>query len=160
MGVEDASIAVPEGATAVIRGTHEWWHARGSARYVIANDWLRRQFSPQPFQVVLQTWHGSMLKRIGLDRPNLLAAKLRAIAAEQAKWDALLSQNRHSTEILRSAYAWDKEMFEEGYPRNDRSAAPTGAGSANSSHRSGPDRGALRPDLAGEPDRHGHLLEP
>ena len=118
-GVVDASIPTPEGSIKVVNGTREWWEARAVCRYVVANDWLRRTFVPRPYQVVLQTWHGSMLKRIGLDRPSVPEAKQRVIRAEQAKWDALLSQNHHSTSILESAYAWDREMFEEGYPRND-----------------------------------------
>ncbi|MCW5954649.1 MAG: CDP-glycerol glycerophosphotransferase family protein, partial [Propionibacteriaceae bacterium] len=38
---------------------------------------------------------------------------------EKSKWDILLSQNEHSTAILRSAYDWDKPIWTEGYPRND-----------------------------------------
>jgi CDP-glycerol glycerophosphotransferase (TagB/SpsB family) len=125
-GVDDASIPVPEGSIPVIRGTREWWEARATSRYVVANDWLRRQFRPQPFQVVLQTWHGSMLKRIGLDRPNVPPAKQRVILRERSKWDLLLSQNHHSTEILASAYAWDRPIMEEGYPRDDPLSTRTG----------------------------------
>jgi len=118
-GVVDASVPVPEGAITVVRGTREWWHARATSRYVVANDWLRRTFSPQPFQVVLQTWHGSMLKRIGLDRSGQPRSKIETIRLEQAKWDVLLSQNHHSSVILESAYDWHRTLFEEGYPRND-----------------------------------------
>ena len=126
-GIDDASIPTPEGAVPVVRGTREWWESRATSRYVVANDWLRRQFRPQPFQVVLQTWHGSMLKRIGLDRPNLPAAKQRVILSERSKWDLLLSQNSHSTEILRSAYAWERPIMEEGYPRDDALSTSDGA---------------------------------
>jgi len=126
-GIDDASIPTPEGSVAVIRGTREWWEARATSRYVVANDWLRRQFRPQPFQVVLQTWHGSMLKRIGLDRPNLPAAKRRVILSERSKWDLLLSQNGHSSKILASAYAWDRPIMEEGYPRDDALSLSDGA---------------------------------
>ena len=126
-GIDDASIPTPPGSVPVIRGTREWWEARATSRYVVANDWLRRQFQPQPFQVVLQTWHGSMLKRIGLDRPNLPRSKQQVILRERAKWDLLLSQNGHSTEILRSAYAWDRPIMEEGYPRNDGLSTGDGA---------------------------------
>ena len=118
-GVVDASVPVPLGAIAVVRGTAEWWHARATSRYVVANDWLRRTFAPQPFQVVLQTWHGSMLKRIGLDRSGQPMSKIETIRREQAKWDVLLSQNHHSSVILESAYDWHRTLFEEGYPRND-----------------------------------------
>ena len=126
-GIDDASIPTPAGAVPVVRGTREWWESRATSRYVVANDWLRRQFRPQPFQVVLQTWHGSMLKRIGLDRPNLPAVKQRVILSERSKWDLLLSQNSHSTEILRSAYAWERPIMEEGYPRDDALSTADGA---------------------------------
>lgn len=118
-GVVDSSIPVPPGAVPVVQGTREWFEAKGTARYVIINDWLRRKFKRQPFQVVLQTWHGSMLKRIGLDRPNVAASTRRAVEIEKAKWDVLLSQNAHSSEIFSTAYEWDGILFEEGYPRND-----------------------------------------
>lgn len=43
----------------------------------------------------------------------------RSLLGERAKWDILLSQNRHSTEIFKTAYSWTKDIWEEGYPRND-----------------------------------------
>lgn len=126
-GVVDASVPVPSGAVAVIAGTKEWWQARGSSRYVIINDWIRGRFVRQPFQIVLQTWHGSMFKRIGLDRPNPPASTRKALETEKAKWSALVSQNRHSSEIFATAYAWDGVLFEEGYPRNDAMSTSNGA---------------------------------
>ncbi|WP_130011843.1 CDP-glycerol glycerophosphotransferase family protein [Serinicoccus sediminis] len=118
-GVTDLSVPVPEGAVPVVEGTQAWFDARARSRYVIANDWLRSRFVPQPFQTVLQTWHGSMFKRIGLDRPTAGASTRAALVVERDKWDILLSQNHHSTEIFRSAYAWEGTFYEEGYPRND-----------------------------------------
>ena len=118
-GVLDRSVAVPEGAIPVLKGTREWWEARFTSRYVIANEWLRQKFKHQPFQIVLQTWHGSMFKRIGLDRPNFSPDEQHFLALERVKWDVLLAQNEHSEHIFRSAYAWDKPIWTEGYPRND-----------------------------------------
>ena len=125
-GVLDLSVAVPEGAIPVLKGTREWWEARSTCRYVIVNEWIRQKFKHQPFQVVLQTWHGSMFKRIGLDRPNFSKDEQLFLSLERGKWDILLSQNTHSTEIFRSAYSWDKPIWEEGYPRNDAMSASTG----------------------------------
>lgn len=125
-GVADISVPVPDGAVPVVEGTQAWFDARARSRYVIANDWLRPRFTRQPFQTVLQTWHGSMFKRIGLDRPNVGASTRSSLENERAKWDILLSQNAHSTEILRSAYGWSGTFYEEGYPRND--ALVTGSG--------------------------------
>ena len=81
-GVVDASVPVPEGSTAVIQGSKEWWEARATSRWVIANDWLRTRYVRQPFQLVLQTWHGSMFKRIGLDRPHVPRDKRKGLLAE------------------------------------------------------------------------------
>lgn len=118
-GVLDRSVAVPEGSIPVLKGTREWWEARSTCRYVIINEWIRQKFKHQPFQVVLQTWHGSMFKRIGADRPNFTRDSQLWLDLEKGKWDILLSQNEHSTAILRSAYDWDKPIWTEGYPRND-----------------------------------------
>lgn len=125
-GVLDLSVAVPEGAIPVLKGTHEWWRARSTCRYVIVNEWIRQKFKHQPFQVVLQTWHGSMFKRIGLDRPNFSKDEQKFLSLERVKWDILLSQNAHSTDIFRSAYAWEKPIWEEGYPRNDAMSTDSG----------------------------------
>ena len=150
-GVTDSSVPVPPGAITVVRGTQEWWHARATSRYVVANDWLRRTFSPQPFQVVLQTWHGSMLKRIGLDRSGQPRSKIDTIRREQAKWDVLLSQNHHSSVILESAYDWHRALFEEGYPRND----PLTPGSPYAG-----DGAAIRAQLGIRPDQTAILYAP
>jgi CDP-glycerol glycerophosphotransferase (TagB/SpsB family) len=118
-GVYDYSIPVPEGSIPVLKGSDEWWELRARCRYVVINEWIRQKFQHRPHQMVLQTWHGSMFKRIGRDRPNFDYASRRWLDLEKAKWDVLLSQNPHSTAIFRSAYAWDKPIWEEGYPRND-----------------------------------------
>lgn len=118
-GVVDRSVWTPEGATPVVEGSQAWWRARVYSRYVVANDWLRAKFVHQPGQVVLQTWHGSMLKRIGLDRPSVSRSTRTALMTERNKWDLLVSQNRHSTDIFATAYDWHDGIVEEGYPRND-----------------------------------------
>ncbi|HOC12372.1 MAG TPA: CDP-glycerol glycerophosphotransferase family protein [Propionicimonas sp.] len=124
--VLDYSVAVPEGAIPVLKGTLQWWDVRSTCRYIITNEWIRQKFKHQPFQVVLQTWHGSMFKRIGLDRPNFSKDEQTFLAYERVKWDVLLSQNAHSTAIFRSAYAWDGPIWEEGYPRNDDMSTKSG----------------------------------
>ncbi|RIK16438.1 MAG: hypothetical protein DCC50_04970 [Acidobacteria bacterium] len=118
-GVTDLSVPVPEGAQPVVAGTQAWFDARARSRYVVVNDWLGRRFVPQPHQTVLQTWHGSMYKRIGLDRQDVRASTREAMQTERAKWDVLLSQNPESTRVFGSAYGWDGQVYEEGYPRND-----------------------------------------
>lgn len=127
--VVDLSVAVPEGAVAVVEGSPEWWRARAAARLLVVNDWLRRRFSRKPGQKVLQTWHGTPLKRLALHRPGFDPRRMAAVVKESRRWDVLLAQNTYSERILRRAYAFfGRPIWVEGYPRND--ALVTGDASA------------------------------
>lgn len=118
--VVDLSVAVPEGAIAVVEGSPEWWRARAAARLLVVNDWLRRRFARKPGQKVLQTWHGTPLKRLALHRPGFDPRRMAAVVKESRRWDVLLAQNVYSERILRKAYAFfGRPIWVEGYPRND-----------------------------------------
>jgi len=118
--VVDRSVAVPDGAIAVVEGSPEWWRARAAARLLIVNDWLRRRFVRKPGQKVLQTWHGTPLKRLALNRPGFDPRRMAAVVKESRRWDVLLAQNAYSERILKKAYAFfGKPIWTDGYPRND-----------------------------------------
>lgn len=113
---------VPEGATPLLIGGRDWFAARRQCRALIVNDWLRFGFKPGRGQVVLQTWHGTMLKHLALGRPGVGLRTRLAIRRESRRWGLLLSQNLHSTEQFRSSYAYKGDVIESGYPRDDRMA--------------------------------------
>ena len=118
--VTDLSVEVPEGAVAVVEGSPEWWRARAAARMLIVNDWLRRRFVRKPGQRVLQTWHGTPLKRLALHRPGFDPRRMAAVVKESRRWDALLAQNVYAARVLKKAYAFfGKPIWTDGYPRND-----------------------------------------
>jgi CDP-glycerol glycerophosphotransferase len=105
----------------------EWYEALARSRYVVTNAHLPAWFRRRDGQRVLQTWHGTPLKRIGFDIeevqfPN--AGYLDKVAQEVHNWSYLLSPNRFSTPILRRAFHYDGEILESGYPRNDALCAP------------------------------------
>ncbi len=113
---------VPEGAVPLLVGGREWFAARRAARLLVVNDWLRYGFRRRRGQTVLQTWHGTMLKRLALGRPDVGLRTRLAIRRESRRWSLMLSQNPHSTEQFRSSYAFRGEILETGYPRDDRLA--------------------------------------
>jgi CDP-glycerol glycerophosphotransferase (TagB/SpsB family) len=117
--VADASVEVPAGAIAVIEGTAAWWEARASARLIVLNDWLRKRYRRVAGRAVLQTWHGTPLKRIALDRDRVRPRTALATYREKSRWDIMLAQNEFSSRIFRSAYAMRKPIWLEGYPRDD-----------------------------------------
>ena len=127
--VVDLSVAVPDGAIPVVEGSPEWWRARGAARLLVVNDWLRRRFARRKGQVVLQTWHGTPLKRLALHRPGFDPRRMAAVVRESRRWNILLAQNPYAARILGKAYAFlTRPIWVEGYPRND--VLTTGDGAA------------------------------
>lgn len=118
--VADLSVPVPEGAIAVVEGSPEWWRARADVRLLVVNDWMRRRFSRKPGQKVIQTWHGTPLKRLALHRRGFDPRRMAAVVKESRRWDVLLAQNLYSARILKKAYAFfGRPIWVEGYPRND-----------------------------------------
>ncbi|MFJ6679139.1 CDP-glycerol glycerophosphotransferase family protein [Microbacterium sp. NPDC091382] len=118
--VADLSVEVPAGAVPVVEGSPEWWRVRGAVRLLVVNDWLRRRFVRRPGQRVLQTWHGTPLKRLALQRPGFDPRRILAVVRESRRWDVLLAQNPYAAGILAKAYAFGRRpIWVEGYPRND-----------------------------------------
>ena len=94
----------------------------------MGNDWLRRRYSPRPGQVVLQTWHGTPLKRLALHRPGFDPRRMAAVVRESRRWNVLLAQNPYAARILGKAYAFLlRPVWVEGYPRNDVLVSGDGA---------------------------------
>ena len=95
--------------------------ALAESKFVITNCWVPDRFERHPEQILVQTWHGTPLKLLGLDRPGSRekASRVAKIEREANDWSLLLSQNPHSTEVFRQAYAYAGEIIESGYPRND-----------------------------------------
>ncbi len=125
--VADGSVAIPEGAVRIVEGSAEWWRVRAEARVYVINDWLRWTHRPRRHQHVLQTWHGTMLKRLALDRPDVTPRRRFATVRQSRRWNALLAQNHYSASIFRTSYAFRGPIWETGYPRNDAFADPARA---------------------------------
>lgn len=76
--------------------------------------------------IYIQTWHGTPLKKLGLDmnfinmggHKNIEEYKS-TFKQNSSRWDYLISQNDYSNEIFKSAFAFNKKILNIGYPRND-----------------------------------------
>lgn len=117
--VVDLSVAVPDGAVAVVEGSPQWWRARGAARLLVVDDWLRRRFVRSRGQVVLQTWHGSPPRRLGLRLPGWSTRRAVAVVRESLRWNVLLAQSPYAARSLSRGYAFNRAVWIEGGPRND-----------------------------------------
>ena len=119
--VADLSVEIPEGAEPLIIKSDAWWQALTNSRYLVTNCWLPGKFQRPEHQRVLQTWHGTPLKLLGFDRIGTKRGDeyRRKTLAEVAQWQQLISQNPYSSKIFQSAYGFEGQLLEIGYPRND-----------------------------------------
>ena len=76
--------------------------------------------------IYIQTWHGTPLKKLGLDMEfvnmsgyNNIEEYRRIFKENSSRWDYLISQNSYSSNIFRHAFNFNKDILEIGYPRND-----------------------------------------
>jgi len=117
--VADYSVEVPDDAVPLLRYTERWWTELARARYVVTNCWLVNGAIPRPYQTVLQTWHGTPYKRLGMDRLTGQPGSADRLRHSSSVWDLMISQNPFSSERFRSAYLFANQMLEIGYPRDD-----------------------------------------
>jgi CDP-glycerol glycerophosphotransferase len=125
--VRDQQVALPPDARAVAVNSGEWYEALATSRFVVANSHQSPWFRRREGQVLVQTWHGTPLKRIAHDIEAVQFADsryLEKVAEESPNWSFLISPNSFSTPILRRAFRLTGELLESGYPRNDLLRAP------------------------------------
>lgn len=115
--------------TLVKRGSEKYYEVMASAKYRITNSTNPPVVPVRKGQTYIQTWHGTPLKRLGLDivRDGNAAQSLKEIHAlyrrEAGQFDYLLSPSAYTTEKLATAFGLSREererkIVETGYPRN------------------------------------------
>ncbi|MDA8372217.1 MAG: CDP-glycerol glycerophosphotransferase family protein [Nocardiopsaceae bacterium] len=125
--VKDGQVNLPDDLARVRHNGRDFYEALARSRYLVTNSRQPAWFTRRPDQVVVQTWHGSMLKRIGFDIENIRGKSRdyhEKLAWETQQWDYLVSPSPWATPILRRAFRFDGEILETGYPRNDIFFAP------------------------------------
>jgi CDP-glycerol glycerophosphotransferase len=113
-------------AKKVKKGSAAYYEAYSKAKFWVTNARLPQYLNKKDNQEYIQTWHGTPLKRLGNDMkvvrmPGTTTARYKKnFYNETTRWDHLVSPNRYSTEIFKSAFWMNEErVWEIGYPRND-----------------------------------------
>ncbi|GAA2981892.1 bifunctional glycosyltransferase/CDP-glycerol:glycerophosphate glycerophosphotransferase [Streptomyces fulvorobeus] len=125
--VRDEQVRVPAGVRPVALHSAEWHEALARSRFIVSNTHLPEWFERAEGQFVVQTWHGTPLKRIGRDlagTPSADAAYMASMPRRAAQWSVLVSPSTFSTPVLRRAFGHTGAVIECGYPRNDLLYAP------------------------------------
>jgi CDP-glycerol glycerophosphotransferase len=116
--------AFPDSVRTVTYGSPEGREAVEAADLLIANSHTEFEWTKRAGTTYLQTWHGTPLKRIHWDVLWAPEGRLERLQRDVDRWDRLISPNRASTDILRGAFHYDRELLETGYPRNDVLSRP------------------------------------
>ena len=95
-----------------------YYKALARAKYWVLNSNTRKFLKPRKEQVYIQTWHGTPLKKIGLDVPGSDFD----YGEEGKKFSYMISPSKYCSEKLVSAFGLQGRediVLETGYPRND-----------------------------------------
>ncbi|MDL2211455.1 CDP-glycerol glycerophosphotransferase family protein [Erysipelotrichaceae bacterium OttesenSCG-928-M19] len=111
---------IPGNPKVVERGSQEYYQLLAQAKYLINNtNFLNIFFRKESF--FLQTWHGTPLKTLHYDRKNIEPARREkgTFYLKSREWSALLAANEYSASKFKSAFRYEGEILEYGYPAND-----------------------------------------
>lgn len=126
--VNDKNVYIPKGKVATYQSISYFFHLMRS-KYWIINCKLPEYVYKKKQQIYIQTWHGTPLKRLGMDivdseRRDRSGKNMKSIG-ESYKIDAkrynyMISPNPFSSKVFQSAFGVKKDkLVEMGYPRND-----------------------------------------
>jgi CDP-glycerol glycerophosphotransferase len=118
----DKNRKIPGNAKVVKRFSLAYYYYFAVSKYWINNMRQPLHLVKREGNVFLETWHGTPLKKLVFDMKDVYSANpryKRDFYLQSRAWDYLLSPNGYSSEVFRSAFKFDKEMLEYGYPRND-----------------------------------------
>ncbi len=125
--VHDHSVVVPEGGIPVVVNSRQWFELVSSVKYYVDNMYQPEYLRKQPGQVLVETFHGYPFKQMGHPHWRNLGfsqAKIDSYDARAREWDYLVSPARYATPLLTRDFAYDGEVLEIGYPRNDVLSSP------------------------------------
>lgn len=124
--LEDTKVSIPGNGKKLQRKSIAYFFLFSKAGFWVSDTRMPLYLIKRKATVYIQTWHGTPLKKLALDLTQVsmegeadLEQYKRLFVENSKTWDYLVSQNSYSTDIFRRAFAFDKEILEIGYPRND-----------------------------------------
>lgn len=108
----------------------EYFKYYAEAKYWVTNWRISNYIAKKKEQIMIQTWHGTPLKKIGIDSAiegnPLYAQKTlhKLYLKDSGNYDYLISPSAFCTRVFTTAFGLDKLqkqniLIETGYPRND-----------------------------------------
>lgn len=124
--LENPSITLPGHIKTVRMSRMKFYYVLAVAGTIISDTRFPNHIRKRKEAKYLQTWHGTPLKKLALDMTSyhMAGEETKETYQEEFKknsatWDYLISQNEFSSRIFRRAFAFQGDILEIGYPRND-----------------------------------------
>jgi len=111
-----------ENTKRIKRLSPSYYYYLAKAKYWINNQNLPTYIQKRPQTTYLQTWHGTPLKKMLHDIDNVMGRSddyVERVSQAVQTWDYLISPSAYATEAFKSAFQYDGDILEIGYPRND-----------------------------------------
>ncbi|WP_409302922.1 CDP-glycerol glycerophosphotransferase family protein [Peribacillus sp. SCS-155] len=100
----------------------QYYYYLAKAGYWVNNQNFPTYLDKRKETTYIQTWHGTPLKKMLFDIENIQGRDegyLERVHQATKTWDYLISPSPYATNAFRSAFRYDGEILEVGYPRND-----------------------------------------
>jgi CDP-glycerol glycerophosphotransferase len=124
--LNDVGVSIPGNCIKVKRLRLRHLIYAATAKVWIMDSRQTDEFVKRKGTIFIQTWHGTPLKRLALDMKVMniggdtnLSRYKTVFHKHTRTWDYLISQNSYSTEKFKSAFSFQRDIWELGYPRND-----------------------------------------
>lgn len=121
--VNDKNLEIEGNCKKVKRFSLAYYYYMTRSKFWVNNMRQPHSLPKRKSQIMLETWHGTPLKKLVFDMDDVHSANphYKEIVYKQTRgWDYLLSDNPFSTEKFQSCFRYDKEkILELGYPAND-----------------------------------------
>jgi CDP-glycerol glycerophosphotransferase len=118
----ESSAGFPADATLVRRDSWSYLRALARAEFWVDNQGFPRTLTKRSGTTYLQTWHGTALKTMGADNPQIRAMledERRRLAKSVNRFDYFLVRSEYDVRTLIESFGMRAEPLRIGYPRND-----------------------------------------
>lgn len=106
----------------VKRLSPKYYYYLAKAKYWVNNQNFPTYIKKPSTTVYLQTWHGTPLKKMLFDIDNIKGRSddyLDRVYSATKTWTYLISPSEYASNAFKSAFKYEGEILEVGYPRND-----------------------------------------
>ncbi|MBO2449448.1 CDP-glycerol glycerophosphotransferase family protein [Actinomadura barringtoniae] len=122
-----SSRGFPAEADLVQRGSWAYFLKLARAQFWVDNQGFPDGLRKRPETTYIQTWHGSALKLMGVDQPQLKSGTLaerKRLKRMVERYDGFLVRSQHDVDTLAKGLGVQSELLTTGYPRNDPLVTP------------------------------------